>query len=142
LKEHEADVSLADPCRKNGVSDSSFYKWKAKFGGMEVSEAERLKMLEDENTRLKRLLADAAMLDNAALAHRTRAIFGADLLSSDRIPSRDSPISGETRDKLFSPRHSAYPREPHSRGCSNSHTIRPCLTTQITGWHLTLGVTN
>jgi hypothetical protein len=52
-------------------------------------------MLKDENTRLKRLLADAAMLDNAALAHRTRAIFGADLLSSDRIPSRDSPISGE-----------------------------------------------
>jgi putative transposase len=55
-----------DLCRKHGVSDASIYKWKAKFGGMEVSEAKRLKTLEDENTRLKRLLADA-MLDNAAL---------------------------------------------------------------------------
>ncbi|QHO78845.1 IS3 family transposase [Bradyrhizobium sp. CCBAU 051011] len=66
MKEHEAGVSVADLCRKHGVSDASIYKWKAKFGGMEVSEAKRLKTLEDENTRLKRLLADA-MLDNAAL---------------------------------------------------------------------------
>ena len=66
MKEHEAGVSVADLCRKHGVSDVSIYKWKAKFGGMEVSEAKRLKTLEDENTRLKRLLADA-MLDNAAL---------------------------------------------------------------------------
>ncbi len=51
---------------KHGVSDASIYKWKAKFGGLEVSEAKRLKTLEDENMRLKRLLADA-MLDNAAL---------------------------------------------------------------------------
>ena len=65
MKEHEAGVSVADLCRKHGVSDASIYKWKAKFGGMEVSEAKRLKTLEDENTRLKRLLADA-MLDNAA----------------------------------------------------------------------------
>ena len=66
LKEQEAGVSVADLCRKHGVSDASIYKWKAKFGGMEVSEAKRLKTLEGENTRLKRLLADA-MLDNAAL---------------------------------------------------------------------------
>nr|WP_315833550.1 IS3 family transposase [Bradyrhizobium prioritasuperba] len=66
LKEHEAGVSVADLCRKHGVSDASIYKWKARFGGMEVSEAKRLRMLEDENTRLKRLLADA-MLDNVAL---------------------------------------------------------------------------
>ncbi|WP_316186356.1 MULTISPECIES: IS3 family transposase [unclassified Bradyrhizobium] len=66
LKEHEAGVPVADLCRKHGVSDASIYKWKAKFGGMDVSEAKRLKTLEDENTRLKRLLADA-MLDNAAL---------------------------------------------------------------------------
>ena len=66
LKEHEAGVSVADLCRKHGVSDASIYKWKAKFGGMDVSEAKRLKSLEDENARLKRLLADA-MLDNAAL---------------------------------------------------------------------------
>lgn len=66
LKEHEAGVSVADLCRKHGVSDASIYKSKAKFGGLEVSEAKRLKTLEHENTRLKQLLADA-MLDNAAL---------------------------------------------------------------------------
>src|SRR3954453_11903046 len=66
LKEHEAGVSVADLCRKHGVSDASIYNWKARFGGMDVSEARRLKTLENENTRLKRLLADA-MLDNAAL---------------------------------------------------------------------------
>ena len=66
LKEHEAGVSVADLCRKHGVSDASIYNWKARFGGMDVSEARRLKSLADENARLKRLLADA-MLDNAAL---------------------------------------------------------------------------
>jgi putative transposase len=70
MKEHEAGVSVADLCRKHGVSDASVYKWKAKYGGMDVSEAKRLKALEkaleEENTCLKRLLADA-MLDNVAL---------------------------------------------------------------------------
>ena len=59
-------ISVADLCRKHGVSDASVYKWKAKYGGMDVSEAKRLRGLEDENARLKRLLAEA-MLDNAAL---------------------------------------------------------------------------
>ena len=66
LNEHEAGVSVSDLCRKHGVSDASIYKWKAKFGGMDVSEAKRLRSLEDENAKLKRLLADA-MLDNVAL---------------------------------------------------------------------------
>lgn len=66
LKEHEAGVPTADLCRKHGVSSATFYKWKAKYGGMEVSEARRLKALEDENAKLKRLLADA-MLDNVML---------------------------------------------------------------------------
>ena len=66
LKEHEAGVPVADLCRKHGVSNASIYKWKAKYGGMDVSEARRLKALEDENARLKKLLADS-MLDNAAL---------------------------------------------------------------------------
>ncbi len=66
LKEHESGVPVLELCRKHGVSDASIYKWKAKFGGMEVSEAKRLKQLEDENAKLKRLLADA-MLDNTAL---------------------------------------------------------------------------
>ena len=51
LKEHEAGVSVADLCRKHGLSDASIYNWKARFGGMDVSEARRLKALEDENTR-------------------------------------------------------------------------------------------
>jgi putative transposase len=66
LKEQETGVSVADLCRKHGVSDASIYKWKAKFGGMDVSEARRLRTLEDENAKLKRMLADA-MLDNVAL---------------------------------------------------------------------------
>ena len=59
-------VKCADLCRKHGMSEGTFYNWKAKFGGMTVSEAKRLKTLEDKNAKLKRLLADA-MLDNAAL---------------------------------------------------------------------------
>jgi putative transposase len=66
LKEQEAGVPVAELCRKHGVSDASVYKWKAKFGGMDVSEARRLRALEDENAKLKRMLADA-MLDNVAL---------------------------------------------------------------------------
>ena len=66
LKEQEAGVSVSELCRRHGVSDASIYKWKAKYGGLEVSEAKRLKALEDENTRLKKLLAEA-MLDNAML---------------------------------------------------------------------------
>lgn len=66
LREQEAGAKTADACRKHGVSAATFYKWKAKHGGMEVSEARRLKVLEDENARLKRLLAEA-MLDNAML---------------------------------------------------------------------------
>ena len=66
LREQEAGVPVADLCRKHGLSSPTFYKWKARFGGMDVSEARRLKALEDENAKLKRLLADA-MLDNVAL---------------------------------------------------------------------------
>lgn len=66
LREQEAGVATAEVCRRHGVSSATFYKWKAKFGGLDVSEARRLKGLEDENGRLKRMLADA-MLDNAAL---------------------------------------------------------------------------
>lgn len=66
LKEHEAGVTVAELCRKHGMSSASFHAWKAKFGGMEVSNAKKLKALESENAKLKRLLADA-MLDNTAL---------------------------------------------------------------------------
>ena len=66
LREQEAGVPTADVCRKHGVSSATFYKWKSKYGGLEVSDARRLKELESENAKLKRLLADA-MLDKAAL---------------------------------------------------------------------------
>ena len=66
LKEHEAGIPVSDLCRKHGVSDASIYKWKARFGGMDVSEAKRLKALEDENAQLKKLLAEQ-MLDAAAM---------------------------------------------------------------------------
>ncbi len=66
LREQEAGVPVADLCRKHGLSSPTFYKWKAKYAGLDVSEARRLKALEDENAKLKRMLADA-MLDNVAL---------------------------------------------------------------------------
>jgi putative transposase len=66
LREQEAGVPVAELCRKQGMSDASVYKWKTKYGGMDVSEARRLRALEDENAKLKRMPADA-MLDNVAL---------------------------------------------------------------------------
>ena len=66
LREHEAGTKTADLARKHGISEGTFYNWKARFGGMEVSEAKRLRALEEENGKLKKLLADA-MLDNSAL---------------------------------------------------------------------------
>ena len=66
LREQEAGVATAEVCRRHGVSSATFYKWKAKFGGLDVSEARRLKALEDENAKLKKLLAEQ-MLDLAAM---------------------------------------------------------------------------
>lgn len=66
LKEQEAGMTTADVCRRHGISSATFYKWKAKYGGLEVSEARRLRALEEENGRLKKLLAEA-MLDNVVL---------------------------------------------------------------------------
>jgi putative transposase len=66
LKEHAAGLSATDVCRKHGISDATFYKWRSRFGGMEVSDARRLKALEDENRKLKKLLAET-MLDASTL---------------------------------------------------------------------------
>ncbi len=66
LREREAGLPTAEVCRKHGVSSATFYKWKAKYGGLDVSDAKRLKALEEENGRPKKLRADA-MLDNAGL---------------------------------------------------------------------------
>jgi putative transposase len=61
LKEHQAGATAADLCRKHGISDATFYSWRSKYGGLEVSEARRLKALEEENAKLKRLLAESVM---------------------------------------------------------------------------------
>jgi len=66
LREQEAGMQVSDLCRKHGISEPTFYAWKSKFGGMSVPDARRLKQLEEENARLKKLLAEA-MLDNAVL---------------------------------------------------------------------------
>jgi putative transposase len=66
LREQESGVKTADVCRKHGISEATFYKYKAKFGGMDISDSRRLKALEDENAKLKKLLAET-MLDNAIL---------------------------------------------------------------------------
>lgn len=66
LKQAQAGVKVADLCRQHGISDATFYNWRSKYGGMEVSDAKRLKQLEDENKKLKQLLADA-LLENKAI---------------------------------------------------------------------------
>ena len=66
LREQESGQKTADVCRRHGISEATFYEWKSKYGGMEVSDAKRLKVLETENARLKKLLAET-MLDNAML---------------------------------------------------------------------------
>ena len=71
LREQEAGVPVADLCRKHGLSSPTFYKWKAKYGGLDVSEARRLKALEEENAKLKKLLAEAH-LD----IHALKGVFG------------------------------------------------------------------
>ena len=66
LKDHQAGIPVVELCRKHGISDATFYTWRSKYGGMEVSDARKLKALEDENRKLKRLLAES-MLDVATL---------------------------------------------------------------------------
>lgn len=66
LKEQEGGLKTGDVCRRHGISEATFYNWKSKYGGMDVSEAQRLRSLEDENRRLKKLLAEAE-LDKAML---------------------------------------------------------------------------
>ena len=114
LREQEAGVPTAEVCRKHGVSSATFYKWKAKYGGLDVSDAKRLRSLEDENGRLKRMLADA-MLNNAALKvmpadaglirpaeDGVRGQFGA-VVANDCVRASPSP----SNDVVKFPRHTA-----------------------------------
>lgn len=74
LKEFEAGMKAAEVCRRHGISQPTFYAWKSKFGGLEVSDAKRLKALEEENRKLKKLLAEEVM-DNATLKEMLRKNF-------------------------------------------------------------------
>ena len=110
LKEHEAGAKTADVSRKHGVIEATFYNWKAKYGGLEVSEAKRLKGLESENARLKKLLADA-MLDNAALK---------DLLAKNvwSAPSVQGSWTLKTRSTPGSPATSTASGWARGKACS------------------------
>ena len=102
-KEQEAGVTTADICRKHGVRSATFYKWKAKYGGTEVSDARRLKALEDENAKLQKLLAEQ-MLDNAMLRDVTAKSGDARREEVGRGPSdrgaRREPAAGVHSDGL------------------------------------------
>jgi putative transposase len=89
LREAEAGRKVADLCREHGISEPTFYRWKSKYSGMDVGDAKKLRSLEDENRRLKQLVADQ-QLDNQALAHRSRFApnFGSEagLFGSNAVP--------------------------------------------------------
>lgn len=93
LKEHAAGLSAGELCRKHGISDATFYKWRSRYGGMEISEARKLKALEDENRRLKKLLAET-VLDAATL----REMLGK---TSKAWLAKESRDLGHPREELF-----------------------------------------
>ena len=131
LREHEAGAKTEELCRRHGISSATLYKWKSKYGGLEVSEARRLKALEDENRRLKRLLAES-MLDNAALKDllgKTSEACGAKTGSkkADGAPRAESATRLPTgRDGSFDP---ALPRQATGRlGASTAPARAGCGT--------------
>jgi len=114
LKEQQAGLPVAEICRRHGISDATFYTWRSRYGGMEVSEARRLKALDEENRKLKKLLAEA-MLDVATLrealgktsdarrtensrelGHRGQGLFPASRLRADRPGAEDIPLRLDT----------------------------------------------
>jgi len=111
LKEHDAGAKAEELCRRHGISGTTFHKWKAKFGGLEVSEARRLRALEDENRRLKKLLAEQ-MLDNAAL----KDLVGKNFRRLGRVMRQFTTLLSVTDC-----------RSDALRGCSGS-TGRRCVT--------------
>ncbi|GMA80148.1 hypothetical protein GCM10025880_66400 [Methylorubrum aminovorans] len=115
LKEQQAGLPVAEICRRHGISDATFYTWRSRFGGMEVSDARRLKALDEENRKLKKLLAEA-MLDVATLrealgktsdarrtensrelGHRGEGLFAASCLRADRLGAEDVPLRLDPR---------------------------------------------
>jgi putative transposase len=91
LKEHQAGLSAAELCRKHGISDATFYNWRSRFGGMEVSEAKRLKQLEGENAKLKKLLAESV------IQHPEQLHAGRLLMHGTQQPARVRPVLHQYR---------------------------------------------
>src|SRR5215475_12956127 len=112
LKEHQAGLSAAELCRKHGISDATFYKWRTKYGGMEVSDARKLKGLEEENRKLKKLLAES-MLDVATLREML-AIYGPPPgrkgLEDSLARTVCANLSGLFGELFIGPGHDGYPR--------------------------------
>ena len=125
LREQEAGAKTADVCRKHGISGATFYKWKAKYGGLDVSDARRLKALEDENRRLKKLLAEA-MLDHAMLILLRREGMHMNHKKLRRIPPLPGGIhlnSAANLSKQVGPAHCLYISVP-SLAAANGVPIR------------------
>jgi putative transposase len=98
LKEHAAGLSAGELCRKYGVSDATFYKWRSRYGGMEISDARKLKALEDENRKLKKLLAET-MLDASTL----KEMLGK---TSDQLAETSCDLGGPREELLAAARMS------------------------------------
>ena len=94
LKEQVAGMATADVCRRHGISSATFYKWKSRYGGLEVSDARRLRQLEQENERLKKLLADS-MLDNAMLKEISAKNSSAPCHASPRAGDSALPVPAQ-----------------------------------------------
>jgi putative transposase len=109
LKEHQAGLSAAELCEKHGISDATFYKWRSKFGRMEVSDAKRLRALEEENGRLKKLLAEM-MMDVAALREMLEKNVFAQLETENRHSQAGPAVWGKVR--VFNPVSVANLRNP------------------------------
>ena len=140
LREQEGEMKTADVCRKHGISSATLYAWKAKYGGMDVSQARKLKVLEEENGRLKRLLADA-MLDNAVLKEvaskdwwglplvgELSRMFGSASASASVGPAPSWPQTG----RRYATRTGVVRTATCGRGCARS---RPSgVASAIVGW--------
>jgi putative transposase len=102
VKEGEAGRKVADLCRANGITEQTYYRWKAKHGGMELSEMQRLKQLEDENRRLKHIVAEQTLARLSAAAHhsmiRRRLQFGRPTLHPDALSLNVRPLPCRTED--------------------------------------------
>ncbi len=112
LKQHDAGVKTADLCREHGISAATFYKWKQKFGGMDVSEAQRLRALEDENRRLKLLLAELSLGGKALKAVIRKRLELAGLREDVAYVSVEYRLSERRACKLLGVERSSYRYEP------------------------------